>query len=188
MPAKSQGKAVACGVRSASCRGVARRGSALDLELMLTRKGTCRGVPMESIPQRALRDGPYPNRFLPPAAVRRARRPDNSKTAAYGVRRKPARAITTRVFQGKRISGRGMYCTRIQAGMPKSMPVRLPLPLQKSSAIKIPLPAIRLPYSPASRITLPHFSFRYNRASIGVSVFSGFREPASPRFGGRELG
>ena len=37
---------------------------------------------MESISQRALRDATCPNRFPPPAAVRRASRPDNSTTAA----------------------------------------------------------------------------------------------------------
>ena len=58
------------------------RGTDLDLEPMLTPKGACSGVRMESISQRAQRDATWPNRFPPPAAVRRARRPDKSKTVA----------------------------------------------------------------------------------------------------------
>jgi hypothetical protein len=48
------------------------RGTDLDLEPMLTLKAACSGVPMESLSQRAMRDATCPNRFPPPAAVRRA--------------------------------------------------------------------------------------------------------------------
>lgn len=142
---------------------------------------------MESIWQRALRDATCSNRFPLAAGVRRARRPDKSKTAACGVRRKTGRRIATGAFQGKRIAGKGMYVTRIQAEMPALMHVRLPLPPEFVQH-QIPLPEIRLPYSPARRITLPHFSFRHNRGSIGVLCFSGFTEPASLRCAGLELG
>ena len=93
---------------------------------------------MESISQRALCDATCPNRFPPPAAVRRAsqgnrdrrlsrqaNRGQRNEQAGFGGKGIGGKGIGRQVSGGKRIAGRGMYGTRIQAGMPESMRVRL---------------------------------------------------------------
>ena len=144
--------------RSLAKFGASRPGTGLDLQLVLTLKGACSGVPMESISEGALRDATCPNRFPPAAGVCRARLPDKSKTIACGAWRKTGRRIATGGFQGKRIWGKGMYGTRIQSGMPESMPVRLPLPQQKSSTTKFPCPEFACPILPYPQFPCPPFA------------------------------
>jgi hypothetical protein len=111
------------------------------------------------------------------------------KAVAYGVWRKPARGITTGAFQGKRIAGKGMYGTRIQAGMPESMPVRLPPPAEIVQQ-QIPLPKIPLPHSPArTPILLPAIRLPYSPRLARRGASSEFAGPSwlspFPQFGAK---
>jgi hypothetical protein len=78
-----------------------------DMQLLVALKVACSGVQMESISQRAPRDATCSNRFPLAVGVRRARRPDMTKTVACGVRRKTGKGIATGGFRGQANCGQG---------------------------------------------------------------------------------